>query len=44
LQDVLLAFLATGLGVWRSVQGDRFQTWNPPDSARMTLVGSGEPR
>jgi cellulose synthase/poly-beta-1,6-N-acetylglucosamine synthase-like glycosyltransferase len=45
VQDVLLAFLATGLGVWRSVQGDRFQTWNPPDSARMNFAGSsGEPR
>jgi cellulose synthase/poly-beta-1,6-N-acetylglucosamine synthase-like glycosyltransferase len=43
VQDVLLAFLATGLGVWRSVQGDRFQTWNPPDSARVTFAGSGEP-
>jgi len=45
LQDVLLAFVATGLGVWRSVRGDRFQTWNPPDSARMTFAGSsGDPR
>ena len=45
LQDVLLAFVATGLGVWRSIRGDRFQTWNPPDSARMTFAGtSGDPR
>lgn len=45
LGDVLLAFVATGLGVWRSVRGDRFQTWSPPDSARMTFAGtSGDPR
>lgn len=45
LQDVLLAFIATGLGVLRSLNGDRFQTWNPPDSARMTFAGtSGGPR
>jgi len=28
------AFLATALGVFRSMRGDRFQTWNPPGSAR----------
>jgi cellulose synthase/poly-beta-1,6-N-acetylglucosamine synthase-like glycosyltransferase len=32
--DVLRAFLATGIGVWRSLRGDRFQTWSPPASAR----------
>lgn len=32
--DVLSAFLATGLGVLRSMRGDRFQTWTPPASAR----------
>ena len=45
LRDVLMAFVATGLGVWRSIRGDRFQTWNPPDSARMSFAGtSGDPR
>jgi hypothetical protein len=34
LWDVLRAFLATGIGVWRSLRGDRFQTWSPPTSAR----------
>ena len=34
LRDVLGAFIATGIGVWRSLRGDRFQTWNPPASAR----------
>jgi hypothetical protein len=34
LRDVLGAFVATGIGVLRSVRGDRFQTWNPPASAR----------
>lgn len=33
-RDVLGAFVATGVGVWRSWRGDRFQTWNPPASAR----------
>ncbi len=35
LWDILGAFVATGIGVWRSVQGQRFQTWNPPASARV---------
>ena len=34
LRDILGAFIATGIGVWRSWRGDRFQTWNPPASAR----------
>ncbi len=34
LRDILGAFVATGIGVWRSWRGDRFQTWNPPASAR----------
>lgn len=34
LRDVLAAFLATGIGVRRSLAGERFQTWNPPASAR----------
>ncbi len=34
IRDVLSAFVATGIGVGRSVRGDRFQTWNPPASAR----------
>lgn len=32
--EILAAFVATGLGVFRSLAGDRFQTWNPPGSAR----------
>ena len=38
--DILGAFLATGLGVLRSLRGDRFQTWTPPASAR-ALADSG---
>jgi len=34
MRDILGAFIATGIGVWRSWRGDRFQTWNPPASAR----------
>lgn len=34
LRDALGAFAATGIGVARSLRGDRFQTWNPPASAR----------
>ncbi len=37
LRGVLEAFIATGLGVLRSLRGDRFQTWNPPASARAPL-------
>ena len=28
------AFFATSVGIFRSMCGDRFQTWNPPASAR----------
>ncbi len=38
LRDVLGAFLATGVGVFCSLRGDRFQTWNPPASARGTAT------
>ncbi len=34
LRDILGAFVATGIGVLRSWRGERFQTWNPPASAR----------
>ena len=34
LADIVLAFVATGLGVMRSLRGDRFQVWTPPSSAR----------
>jgi cellulose synthase/poly-beta-1,6-N-acetylglucosamine synthase-like glycosyltransferase len=34
LTDIALAFVATGLGVLRSLRGDRFQVWTPPSSAR----------
>ena len=34
LGDIALAFVATGLGVMRSLKGDRFQVWTPPSSAR----------
>jgi cellulose synthase/poly-beta-1,6-N-acetylglucosamine synthase-like glycosyltransferase len=34
IREILKAFLATGIGVWRSLRGDRFQTWSPPTSAR----------
>lgn len=34
LWDMAGAFVATGMGVARSLRGDRFQTWSPPQSAR----------
>jgi len=37
LREALLAFLATGLGIARSVRGETFQTWNPPESARALM-------
>jgi cellulose synthase/poly-beta-1,6-N-acetylglucosamine synthase-like glycosyltransferase len=32
--DVLTALCGAGLGVWRSLRGDRFQTWTPAASVR----------
>jgi cellulose synthase/poly-beta-1,6-N-acetylglucosamine synthase-like glycosyltransferase len=32
--DVLLALAGAGLGVWRSLCGERFQTWTPAASVR----------
>ncbi len=34
IADVLLAFAAVGIGVCHSIQGHRYQTWLPPQSAR----------
>ncbi len=34
LLDILSAFVGTGLGVWRSLRGDRYQTWTPAASIR----------
>jgi len=32
--NILSAFAATGAGVWLSLRGRRFQTWNPAASVR----------
>lgn len=32
--DLLTALAGTGLGVWRSLRGERFQTWQPANSIR----------
>lgn len=32
--DVLVALSGAGLGVWRSIRGERFQTWTPANSIR----------
>jgi cellulose synthase/poly-beta-1,6-N-acetylglucosamine synthase-like glycosyltransferase len=34
LADVIAAFAGTGLGVWRSLRGERYQTWTPAASIR----------
>jgi cellulose synthase/poly-beta-1,6-N-acetylglucosamine synthase-like glycosyltransferase len=34
LVEIASAFVATGLGVLKSLRGERFQTWTPPASAR----------
>ena len=40
--DVLLALSGAGLGVWRSLRGERFQTWTPANSIRASSgAGSG---
>ncbi|MCX7304391.1 MAG: glycosyltransferase [Hyphomicrobiales bacterium] len=36
---ILLSFAGTSWGVWRSVRGDRFQTWTPTPSARTSSQG-----
>lgn len=35
LLDIVAALVATGLGVVRSLRGERFQVWTPPASARV---------
>jgi cellulose synthase/poly-beta-1,6-N-acetylglucosamine synthase-like glycosyltransferase len=34
--DLLVALSGAGLGVWRSVRGERYQTWSPAASIRRT--------
>ncbi len=34
LRDIFRAFVATGIGIWKSLAGERFQTWSPPASTR----------
>jgi hypothetical protein len=34
IMDVLTALTGAGLGVWRSIRGERFQTWTPANSIR----------
>lgn len=36
--DLLCAFAGTGVGVWRSIRGERFQTWTPAASIRNGAV------
>lgn len=37
--DIFSALFATGLGIIRSLRGDRFQVWTPPASARVISRG-----
>ena len=32
--DIAVAFCGTGIGVWYSLRGERFQTWTPAGSIR----------
>jgi cellulose synthase/poly-beta-1,6-N-acetylglucosamine synthase-like glycosyltransferase len=34
ISGIIAAFAGTGLGVWRSVRGERYQTWTPAASIR----------
>lgn len=34
LAGIVAAFAGTGLGVWRSIRGERYQTWTPAASIR----------
>lgn len=43
LVEVLSAFVATALGLIRSIRGDRFQTWTPAASVREPFGGAPQP-
>ncbi len=43
VRSILSAFIATGVGVARSLRGDRFQTWNPPASSRSLIAATELP-
>jgi hypothetical protein len=34
IAEILSAFAGTGIGVWRSLRGERYQTWTPAASIR----------
>jgi cellulose synthase/poly-beta-1,6-N-acetylglucosamine synthase-like glycosyltransferase len=34
MRSILSGLLGVGIGVWRSIRGDRFQTWQPISTAR----------
>jgi cellulose synthase/poly-beta-1,6-N-acetylglucosamine synthase-like glycosyltransferase len=34
IEDIFAAFAGTGLGVWQSLRGERYQTWTPAASIR----------
>ena len=38
LREIAVAFIATGLGVAKSLRGEQFQTWTPPASSRAALA------
>lgn len=38
LTSLLSAFVSTGVGVWRSLRGERYQTWTPAASIRATSI------
>lgn len=42
--DILSVLAAVGLGVWRSLRGERFQTWTPAASVRQPLPQEGVER
>lgn len=42
ITNILMAFAGVGLGVWQSIKGHRYQTWEPPASARQTSGNKGE--
>jgi cellulose synthase/poly-beta-1,6-N-acetylglucosamine synthase-like glycosyltransferase len=39
ISDIVLALAGVGIGVWRSIRGDLFQTWTPATSARNSVQG-----
>jgi hypothetical protein len=39
IREMLMSVIAASLGVWKSLRGERFQTWNIAASSRLQRPG-----